>query len=373
MYYKKRIERIVDYSIEYDTFNKARMVSNKKNVCVFGLGTFFREAFESKNVKEKYHVNLLSDNDKSMWGRIEQGIPVVNPKKLRGIEDLIVIIMVGNPVPIERQLNELGILWVTYEDLTIDDELGFTKELEKFEGGRSLIVDSIDCFEDERSKEIYVECLANRIAYPMSTKAYAELYSEPSYFGVDILPLTNEEIYVDCGAFDGDTIARFTREVSTYDHVYGFELEYNNYQKCVSKFGNNPRITLINKGVWDQNKEIEYSSGDGDNEPLDGTSILKADVWTKKCIAEVVCIDDELEGVPISYIKMDIEGSELNALKGAKKTIIQNKPKLAISVYHKTSDFWEIPQYIKQLNKEYRLYLRHHKRTSSLETVLYAV
>lgn len=71
-------------------------------------------------------------------------------------------------------------------------------------------------------------------------------------------------------------------------------------------------------------------------------------------------------------IKMDVEGSELESLKGAKRTIQRDKPKLAICIYHKPEDMTEIPMFIKELVPEYRLYVRHHSN-SDLETVLYAI
>ncbi len=135
---------------------------------------------------------------------------------------------------------------------------------------------------------------------------------------------------------------------------------------------NEPRITVLNKGVWNESKQIEYSMGDGINEPLEGISIMKAQKYNKKKIAYVTCIDDELEDIDVTYIKMDIEGAELNAIMGTKNTIIKNKPKLAVCVYHKTSDFWKIPAYIKTLNEDYSLYLRHHCNFNSWGTVLYA-
>ena len=372
MDYKDRMEKIVSYAIENDTFNKARMVENAKNVCVFGLGTFFKEAFASKKVKENYHVNWLSDNDPAKWGKKVQGLPIVSPEKLKDIEDLVVIIMVGNPSPIEKQMNKLGIRWITFVDLTVDDELGFTKDINKIIIERELIASGVDFYEDKESKEIYVECLANRMAYPMAQKEYEELFSPIEYFGVDILPLSDQEVYVDCGAFDGDTIERFIEETRHFNHIYGFELDKANYDKCVSRFSADSRITLIHKGVWDENKEIEYSGGDGENEPADGISIMKAAKWESKNTALVTRMDDELTDVDVTYIKMDIEGAELNALKGAESVIKKCKPKLAICVYHKTSDFWKIPQYIKTLNSDYKIYLRHHSNKNCWGTVLYA-
>jgi len=73
----------------------------------------------------------------------------------------------------------------------------------------------------------------------------------------------------------------------------------------------------------------------------------------------------------VSFIKMDIEGAEMNALKGAEKVILRDKPDLAICIYHRFEDLIEIPMYVKQLLPEYKLYVRHHS-DRSIETVLYA-
>ncbi len=83
-------------------------------------------------------------------------------------------------------------------------------------------------------------------------------------------------------------------------------------------------------------------------------------------------MDDVPECQDATFIKMDLEGSEMMALKGAEKIIKRNKPKLAICIYHSDQDMLEIIKYIHQLVPEYRLYIRHHS-TSYIDTVLYAV
>ena len=69
---------------------------------------------------------------------------------------------------------------------------------------------------------------------------------------------------------------------------------------------------------------------------------------------------------------MDVEGAELKSLVGARNTIIKNHPRLAICVYHKISDVYEIPEYILSIVPEYRFFLRHYNATHHWETVLYA-
>ena len=91
------------------------------------------------------------------------------------------------------------------------------------------------------------------------------------------------------------------------------------------------------------------------------------------CKVPVVAIDRVVaEEDKVTFIKMDVEGAELESLKGAKETILRNKPKLAICIYHKPDDLIDIPLYINELVPEYKLYIRHHSNDRG-ETALYAV
>jgi trehalose-6-phosphate synthase len=92
------------------------------------------------------------------------------------------------------------------------------------------------------------------------------------------------------------------------------------------------------------------------------------------CLVKTVSIDDFVKknNIAVDFIKMDIEGSEIAALKGAKETIKKYKPKLAICIYHKLTDFYYIPKFIQSLNKHYKFYLEHHSKYL-IETVLYCI
>lgn len=118
---------------------------------------------------------------------------------------------------------------------------------------------------------------------------------------------------------------------------------------------------MLNKGLYNQKGELRFCSNG-----TAGTIKDDGDV-----VVPVIDIDTLVNGNPVTFIKMDIEGSELKALQGAEQTIKMYKPTLAICVYHKKEDIIEIPNYILSIVPEYKLYLRHYSNHTE-ETVLYA-
>lgn len=184
------------------------------------------------------------------------------------------------------------------------------------------------------------------------------------YFEPNIINLS-EEIFVDGGCLNCYTILELMRNCSNVKKVYAFEPDKLNYEVCKNNTirYNIPNVELINRGLWDETKVLSfYETGDG----ISSISVQG------NCEIEVSSLDEVLKGEKITFIKFDIEGAELEALKGASSSIKKWKPKLAISVYHKTEDIIEIPKLIKYLNEDYRLYLRHYSGDTS-ETVLYAI
>lgn len=183
---RDRLYASLKYAIENDSFNKANVVRRAKNVGVFGLGKYFHDSFADNLLNLNIKVDVLADNNPEKWGKEYFGLKVVPPCELNKYEDLIMISMVGNPIPVEEQLDSLGIRWVTHTDLLIDDQLGLTKDKVAFEKSLPHYLEAFDLLADEKSKEIFVEALCNRIAYPLANKPYKELYSEGEYFDVPI-------------------------------------------------------------------------------------------------------------------------------------------------------------------------------------------
>ena len=238
------------------------------------------------------------------------------------------------------------------------------------------IMEVFDLLSDEKSREIYGNVLAQRMALPLAKRSFRDMNSDDEYFQVEVVKLTDEEIFCDCGAYTGDTMERFLRVVDgKCKYIYAYEMAKDNFIKLgetakrmekeyISFSQDNYR--LINAGVWHQHDMIAY----GKEEAGTGESygVFKTD---NMMYAEAVTIDETTD-LPVTFIKMDIEGAEMNALRGAAKQIKTNRPKLAICLYHRLADFWEIPLYIKTLNPDYNLYVRHHGNSIG-GTVLYAV
>lgn len=126
-------------------------------------------------------------------------------------------------------------------------------------------------------------------------------------------------------------------------------------------------VILLYHGLNDKNGKVYFLIDD------DGSSNKVVSTETKHCI-DVVCLDDVLND-NATYLKLDVEGSELEALKGAKKIINKNKPQIAACLYHKIEDLINVPEFIIGLGLPYKYYIRHHGKEPLLyaETVFYAI
>jgi len=186
------------------------------------------------------------------------------------------------------------------------------------------------------------------------------------YFSLDELPHDINEVFADVGSFDGKSSVHFAEWSGEYSKIYCFEPDKKNIPKCecnLEQIIQNEKVEIIRKGVWSSETTLRFSSIGSGASALSDTGEDRVDVTT---------IDTVFENRDVSFIKMDIEGAEYEALIGAEKTIKKQKPKLAICVYHKPEDIIAIPSLILSMNPEYKLYLRHYS-IAAAETVLYAI
>lgn len=179
-----------------------------------------------------------------------------------------------------------------------------------------------------------------------------------------------KENFVDAGSLDGRTSILFSEWAKEKcGKIWAFEPEAENADCCrknLSEYfgGGYIRYEVIQKGLWDCKKQMSFVAGSKGASRIEdtGSSMIGVDQ-----------LDAMLpEGEPATFIKMDLEGAEFHALQGAEQTIRRYRPKLAVSIYHKPEDIWEIPGIILKMNPDYRLYLRHYS-IAAAETVVYAI
>lgn len=182
------------------------------------------------------------------------------------------------------------------------------------------------------------------------------------------------DVVIDAGGCWGDTALYFANEVGPGGKVFSFEFVPGNLNIMNRNLALNPelrdRIEVIEKPLWDQSEQILYCEVNGPGSRVSFERSSEADV-----VVPTITIDDFLEQNQIErvdFIKMDIEGAELNALKGAVRAIEKFRPKLAISIYHRPQDFVTIPRFLTSLNLNYEFYLGHYTIHVE-ETVLFAV
>jgi len=177
------------------------------------------------------------------------------------------------------------------------------------------------------------------------------------YFPSDLYRLRRDEVFVDCGAYDGDTVRLFAREArSEFGSIFAFEPDPVNFEKLSTTLGELPgarpdTVTALRAAVGARNERLRFAASGNAMSAIGENGALEVDVTT---------LDEALAGSQPSFIKMDIEGSEPDALDGARHVIREHSPVLAISCYHRQDHLWRIPLQIARLNPNYRFYLRPH-------------
>ncbi|WP_026496522.1 FkbM family methyltransferase [Butyrivibrio sp. WCD3002] len=236
-----------------------------------------------------------------------------------------------------------------------------------FESNKQRVANVTNMLEDDKSKKAYMAAIGFRTTSRRFKRDEWSLCDQ--YFVEDIICLSKNEVFVDCGAYDGDIIRKLLRhskkdKESSVKQVIAFEPGQLSGDFLRKHFCKDSRVLLVAKGVSDKEREVYF------NDKGSSSKVTSKEQANKKIL--VTSIDQTPECKDATFIKMDIEGAEWDALHGARDTIVRNKPKLAICIYHSDEDMIRISEYIHEIVPEYKLFIRHHTRRDH-ETVLYAV
>lgn len=341
-----------------------------EQICLFGVGSNGREIFQFM-MANGLRVNFFCDNNSQKWGRrLWGGIICHPPSVLENAREKILVI-----VATETYKQEIVRLLKVMKVSSYIDKFPFIylqrhdyylKYREKIRG---QIVSLMKILSDYESQRVLFFLVASVLSKKFDLKKdFTEICTANQYFPEDIFQLTDAEIFVDVGGYKGETLEEFIGKVKgNFQKAYSFELDHENFrcmEIALNDFSNEIRkkISIFRMGLWECKDTIKYNM-------LEQGSAIDA---SGDSFADVDAMDSLLQEEKVSFIKMDIEGAELEALKGASQIIKRHKPKLAISIYHKNDDLWKIPLYIKSLVPEYKIYIRQHTKFGT-DTVCYAV
>lgn len=224
-------------------------------------------------------------------------------------------------------------------------------------------------FTDNISKEIVI----NRIKMYINGTKLHKTSDVSEYFDNGILSLGTNEVFVDGGAYIGDTAEEFIKQTQAmnigYRHIYSFEPDENARSKAISNLAKYSKVDVVGKGLWSCETRLNFYNDGGcaSSSFVNGVRTISVPVTS----LDSFFLDKSEEELP-TFIKMDIEGSEKEALIGAKTVIRQKHPKLAICVYHKPEDIYELPKLIYGIDPSYQFFLRQCA-DGIYETVLYAI
>ncbi len=350
-------------------------IRRSKRVCVFGIGAISYPIITALRKIAGVRIECVSDNDPAKWGQVFHGdLTCIPPSELEEFgADITVLIATRYYREIHAQLLARGIrnVFVTTEYRLLNNE--YFKDKRNIDVIRQGTAQVMDLLHDDRSREILRVLVENWFDFDVTGVGYRDVFTDDQYYPPGIISLGANEAFVDGGAYDGDTLLAFVaRTGGRFEAAYAFELDAGNFTDMAANVGRlepglQRKIRLFNLGLLDEEREIRYETG-GSGKQSTCINMIGSLGGTGRTVRLV----DALPREEVTFIKMDIEGSELQALHGAEAIIVDQKPQLAICVYHKPEHLWEIPLYLKKLVPGYRIFLRHHTPLE-YETVCYAV
>lgn len=355
-----------------------RVNEGTAGVVLFGAGGLGR-----KTLKGLRSLGLeplaFSDNKKSLWGKFVDGVPILAPAeavfRYGNSATFVITIWAEWAGRMEDQRHDLQkrgcrtvvpftLLFWKFPDLFLPHvQVDLPSKV------HDQADDVIRCAELWADSTSYAEYLAQVRWRLFSDFESLTPPADSMYFAsdlVDLIRLDENCIFVDVGAYDGDTIATFLKLTGArFRRVYAFEPDGANFASMQQRLSQMPesvrsRITARKQAVGDKNCLLSFSEG--------GQTGSK--VGAGESTVECVTLDSAISETP-TYMKFDIEGFEPEALEGARRIITENRPALAVCVYHIQDHLWRLPLLIHSLNPHYRFYLRPHGQV--WETICYAV
>ena len=350
--------------------NSYSFLSGKK-VFIYGSG-IYGKALLNKLIEFKFVDNICAFINDFEHGFEIEGIPVKSLDECVFSGDYCIVVAIEKQEKVVKKLKDQGLTFYvpSRKQFILDVNLFWDKpsidnlaERIKFYHNNTKMYEKFltNFYTDEESKRV----IQSRIDfYNSGNLDYLFNYPiiHPPYFSVDYLKLSDKEVFIDCGAFIGDSVEEFVLfSKGRYKKIISFEPDTHNFTILENVAKAYHDVEIYPYATGNNNCEVCFS------EKSDVSSSVREDGGAR---VRMVRLDDFIKDIP-TFIKMDIEGAELDTLKGAENLIKIYHPKLAICIYHKVEDLYTIPTYLKSLVPEYKMKVRQHC-SGIYETVLYA-
>jgi FkbM family methyltransferase len=354
------------------TFDRA-VAAHQGAVVLVGAGGLGRKVLAQLRA-EGIHPLAFTDNSPSLWHTTIDGTPVLPPPEAaqqfgRSAAFVVTIRHSGYAFPESREqfaalgcttiLSYVALFW-KYAERFLPHY--FVDLPHKILRNASEVRRAFNLWADDRSRHEYVAQLRYRLLLD-----HDGLSSRRVYFPAEPLTLSNQEVFADPGAFDGDTVRSLIRR-SDFRWIYAFEPDPANFA-LLSRYHDTlspevaAKVTLLPMAAGRKTGKLRFRD----------TGTVEAAVSDGGALSVDCDALDELD-LPHTptFSKMDIEGSEIPAIEGARGLIWQHAPIVAASVYHRQDDLWRIPLLLNSLSDRYRFFLRAHD-LEGWDLVCYAI
>jgi FkbM family methyltransferase len=363
---------------ERETIEVDRLLALRSWQCVlFGAGNLGRQ---SRAALRGLGVDpvAFSDNNPDLWGTCVDGIPVLSPHDAarRFGKSAHFFITIRNEKHWYREtLDQLTRLGCTHISSAEPIAWRFPEKMSSFlfydlphklYEQADRVLRAAEIWADDASREEYLAQIRLRaLGDPIQL---CEPATEESYFLDGIFDAEPGDVFVDCGAFDGDTIRSLIHEQRQFARIEAIEADSHSFARLAEYVATmepqlHNKIRLHQCAIGSQQGPVRFEdTGKVDSKISDLGSI----------VVDMVPLDVMFASKSVSMIKMDIEGGEFDALLGAQHVIQRDHPILAVCVYHRQEDIWRLPLLMRHLYPEYRMYLKAY-RGDGIQTVAFAV
>ena len=363
----------------------------QESLVLFGAGGLGRRILVGLR-QAGVEPRAFADNNPARWGTSESGVPILSPAEAadRFGKTTVFVVTIWNAGPqhrtrdLSQQLVKLGCRSVTsvcplfwkFPDIFLPH--CYLDLPHKVLADRRLIRCVFSRLADRESREVFVSQLRCRLLGDFDTMPTP--VPEAQYWPRGIINFDREEYFVDCGAFDGDTIRELVRgRRCGVRKLSAFEPDPANFKRLQESVLTLPnevrsRIDLCRAAVGSTSGKLRFNADASASSAAAGSGTpigIAASDGERSVEVQCVALDDALKDEQPTYIKMDVEGYELAALEGARNIIADHQPILAVCAYHLQDHLWRIPSLISSIGGQYRIYFRVHASEGDL--VCYAV